>query len=933
MTRVISFVVFISIAFTTLFNSLPAVASAAKPSPAKPATPHLQMTYDCAAQSQIPEAECEALVVFYYSLGGDSWSDEMRASWLVTNTPCSWLGISCASGHVSKIRMGGLTGSIPPEMRNFTGLQEIFLPASTLSGGIPPELGSLPVLQLLDLHGSRLTGIIPPELGNLPSLQTLNLRENALSGSIPASLGDISTLETLDLRSNDLIGSIPPELGSLPALRYFDLSYNLLSGSIPSELGNLQTLQYLDFSMNKLTGSIPSELGSLPAVQNLNLCGNELTGSIPSELGSLPAVQLLCLGGNGLTGSIPSELGQLTVVRNLILGGSQLTGSIPSELGNLTSLEILSISYTQLTGSIPPELGQLPSLQILGLGSNRLTGSIPPELGQLTNLLTLNLENNMLTGSIPLELAQLPNLDTLNLSSNRLTGNIPPAFSKASSLTWLNLGANFLTGGIPSELGSMTNLQVLHLYANPLTGKIPQSFVNLAKMLYFSFDSTSICEPDDPALRAWKDSIGDGWVGTGLSCGAQKPWLLMYYLAGDNDLSYKLAQEMYVISLQKANPNVHLAVFFDNANAGSGTEYRYYHPDGDVVVKPGELNTGDPSTLENFIRWARGNYAADHTALIISDHGHGLTGVAIDETSNDDKLTAKELQQALTNTGKVDVLLMSNCLTGNLELAYELRGLVDYYVASESIVWLSRAHNLYIEPITTNTTPLDLSISMATTYHQSHQPFHPSTISVVDIRNVENVAQKTNSLARAVRASTTAEKVEVWKRTDANRLQHFDEGDGTIDNFDHMVDLYDFAELMSEIPSLTAPAQEVITALNGYIVYNVDDWSGSGKKSNGKTIYWDHSDAHGVSIALPKMYRLLFYNQDWLEFAGLTNWGSPGINATAQTFASESFEWGQMAADLIAASNPSAPAVVDPPTPVSPLSAPDCKVYLPVTIR
>ncbi len=42
-------------------------------------------TFDCAAVTEIPQSECEALVAFYISTDGDNWIN--HSGWLQTNTP------------------------------------------------------------------------------------------------------------------------------------------------------------------------------------------------------------------------------------------------------------------------------------------------------------------------------------------------------------------------------------------------------------------------------------------------------------------------------------------------------------------------------------------------------------------------------------------------------------------------------------------------------------------------------------------------------------------------------------------------------------------------------------------------------------------------------------------------------------------------------
>jgi Leucine-rich repeat (LRR) protein/outer membrane protein assembly factor BamD (BamD/ComL family) len=322
------------------------------------------LAFPCVDVTEIPQTECEALVVLYNSTDGDNWT--ANTNWLVTYTPSDWFGVRVSGGHVSSIFLSDnqLTGSIPSDLGNLTTLQELSLKENQLSGSIPAELSKLKELRFLDLARNLLTGTIPSELGNLSALQDLGLWDNQLSGNIPVELGNLTALRSLGLHANRLTGTISAELGYLTKLEGLFLSGNQLTGSIPSELGNLTELQGLGLNNNQLTGTIPPELGSLTALQELKLHVNQLTGTIPPGLGSLTALQTLQLHNNQLTGTIPPELGNLTSLQELSLNNNQLTGSIPVELGSLTELQGLGLSGNQFTGSIPLSFVNLSVLEV-----------------------------------------------------------------------------------------------------------------------------------------------------------------------------------------------------------------------------------------------------------------------------------------------------------------------------------------------------------------------------------------------------------------------------------------------------------------------------------------------------------------------------------------------------------------------------------------
>ncbi len=193
-------------------------------------SPLAQAATNCAAVTEIPSTECEALITLYNTTGGDNWTD--NSGWNVTNTPCSWGRVRCSGGHVSDIQLYN----------------------NQLSGSIPPEVAQLSNLKSLDLVSNQLSGTIPAEIAQLSNLESLYLRYNQLSGTIPPEIAQLSNLKMLFLESNQLSGTIPAEFSQLSNLAYLYLSSNQLCGKIPSELMNLG-LPYLKLENNNLINS------------------------------------------------------------------------------------------------------------------------------------------------------------------------------------------------------------------------------------------------------------------------------------------------------------------------------------------------------------------------------------------------------------------------------------------------------------------------------------------------------------------------------------------------------------------------------------------------------------------------------------------------------------------------------------------------------
>lgn len=223
----------------------------------------------CSNATGIPLAECEALVHIFEQTNGANWTN--KTNWLQTTTPCSWFGVTCANGRVTRLD----------------------LPHNQLSGSLPTTVDALAAIQYFDVSRNAIGGAIPPQLGNLPKLLYLHLAYNQFTGPIPTTLGNLRTVV------------------------FFYLHNNLLTGSIPPELGGLVMVKTLTFTNNQLSGSLPATLGSLPQLQRLHLTNNQLTGTIPPELGNAVKLQELYLNVNQFSGPLPASLINLTQMTGL----------------------------------------------------------------------------------------------------------------------------------------------------------------------------------------------------------------------------------------------------------------------------------------------------------------------------------------------------------------------------------------------------------------------------------------------------------------------------------------------------------------------------------------------------------------------------------------------------------------------------------------
>ena len=228
------------------------------------------MDTNCNAVTQISQVECESLLELYHSTNGAEWKN--NEGWNVTNTPCSWHGVTCENGGVTEISLrysNNLNGTLP-DFRGLPNLQRLLLDNNQLTGAIP-DFSALPHLERLFLSNNQLTGAIP-DFSALPNLQGLSLINNQLTGAIP-DFSALPQLEVLSLWENQLTGAIP-DFSALPQLEYLDLESNQLTGTIP-DFSTLSNLYKLYLSDNQLTGAIP-DFSALTKLEFLDLRSNPI---------------------------------------------------------------------------------------------------------------------------------------------------------------------------------------------------------------------------------------------------------------------------------------------------------------------------------------------------------------------------------------------------------------------------------------------------------------------------------------------------------------------------------------------------------------------------------------------------------------------------------------------------------------------------------
>ncbi len=183
----------------------------------------------------------------------------------------------------------------------------------------------------------------------------------------------------------------------------------------------------------------------------------------------------------------------------------------------------------------------------------------------------------------------------------------------------------------------------------------------------------------------------------------QDKWTFMVYFAGDNNLSEEMVLALEQIKATGMIPDVSVLAQFDPSGLGIATqrylfskerweaapedpdlEYFRVEEVRDLEGKErGEMNSGSPEALSEFITWAVESRPAKHYALVLSGHGSGITENYLLRDDNPvdsltipelrEALTADELQKALKRArGRIDILGLDACFMSMFEVCSEM---------------------------------------------------------------------------------------------------------------------------------------------------------------------------------------------------------------------------------------------------------------------
>ncbi|MFZ1475607.1 MAG: clostripain-related cysteine peptidase [Anaerolineae bacterium] len=353
-------------------------------------------------------------------------------------------------------------------------------------------------------------------------------------------------------------------------------------------------------------------------------------------------------------------------------------------------------------------------------------------------------------------------------------------------------------------------------------------------------------------------------------------WTILTYIASHNNLEELGQESLQQIAAVGSSPEVIHGVLVDSSMGA----------DRILVGKPGKLkqaehlaqfDSGDPDRLIETAAWLFRQHPAERYGLILWSHGTGWRPEEIErigiESHGAGHMTAGaakrvaglsnpvlfrstiakmlastkpseravlfddgtghsldmvELERVATRIGEMlgqplELLGMDACLMASLEVAYQVRRSVRYYVASAELVpGHSWPYGLIFGDLAEHPdwTGADLGRAVVrhyTDFYRAHPPRAGDVTKVaLDLAGVDTLAVAVGRLAAALAADIAGQAPAVWQAQTAARRQETREGGRGLSKFDyHLWDIGSVARRLAGSSSapVAAASQAVLTAL------------------------------------------------------------------------------------------------------------------------
>jgi hypothetical protein len=320
-------------------------------------------------------------------------------------------------------------------------------------------------------------------------------------------------------------------------------------------------------------------------------------------------------------------------------------------------------------------------------------------------------------------------------------------------------------------------------------------------------------------------------------------WVLMVYLNGDNNLSAAQGQVLENIRQAGSSASVNIAILIDQKLVG---DTRLYYLNGTTLVQqtwPNESSMDDPANIVQLVTKVKNDIPADHYALFISSNkGSGWQGVCWDDHGRGQMITMPEFLDALnqiTGSGanKLDVLGIETCMTGNMEVAYQINSCVSFFVAYPECAMLYEWP--YVQSFndlknTPASAPRDFAMDIVSHFvpHDYPQDRMKTTMAATNLSYLPALATHIDDLGVFFLNHLDQYKNQITTALESARVY------ARLWYIDYYIDFYDFLDLCTiSDPDFTAIKSTIESTMDTAVIANS---------------HLPDDPAHGLSIYFPR---------------------------------------------------------------------------------
>ncbi|MDC7227401.1 MAG: clostripain-related cysteine peptidase [Spirochaetales bacterium] len=385
-------------------------------------------------------------------------------------------------------------------------------------------------------------------------------------------------------------------------------------------------------------------------------------------------------------------------------------------------------------------------------------------------------------------------------------------------------------------------------------------------------------------------------------------WTVMVYMAGDNSLSSYVYLDLDEIEQGLYNAveagnysvtgDIKVLVLTDKSD-GDDSILFLASPDNDgseiasTVIEDGiygrdsEFNMADPDTLQAFIEYGIANYPSTYTSLILWNHGGGVKGTDnsgsinkeilgdSDDSGDEVYMYLNEVQTAVSAAmadEKLDIIGMDACLMGEVETAYEMSSIADYFVASMASEWGSGwdYEEIFSDFDAGVPEPKELAVTFVNQYYDSTNDAgtgYPNTMTAVDTSMLADLKAEIDALAELIyvydSGTTAQDEFQALRDESAYYYTLVDENNPYYELYILYYPYYDLYDFCTNIAAsgvfdseIQSQAGTVLSALDNAVIAAYGD-SGSSDASSSAPLNLDYYDTdddsavRGLSIFIP----------------------------------------------------------------------------------